>query len=138
MAIDTELWLEKIHPMDNIGHVAFEVKDDQHELSYYNRWETCGIIREVIECSCGFYSESHTGGGCWQWGHDKRQRHSQLDMPHAKLMLGGVNEAKKQFDVPGSMRPMQWQGLAYLILAHLGKQKGSMHLMKQTQRLAAQ
>ena len=76
----------KLHPMDhsNSGYKV-SLATHGHSMTIRNRWESCGLIQEIISCSCGFASTQHSGGGCWQEGHDKAKLHEKMDMVHQDL-----------------------------------------------------
>ena len=84
--MDVQTTRFKLHPMDNSGSQGYRitVTDGEHVLTVRNRWENCGLIQEIVECSCGFVSTQHGDGGCWQYQHDKPRQHK-LDDLHRQM-----------------------------------------------------
>ena len=118
--ISARLYEEKVHPMDN-GSLCAIIQVEGHKLLITPRWETCGEIRVVLECSCGFSTEESPGRGCWQWGHNESKA-AELDDDHADILfLGLVNGKRKQqfragcTDGKSVGATVEWRWLAELV-----------------------
>lgn len=126
---------EKIHHLDHVGHLFFHVQDQAnlHALRYYQFWENCGVVGERFECSCGFSSTEHSGGGCWQYNHKEPVRHGIIDTVHANLILDATWHAIEE--EVGFAR--EWRALAMLAIKDLKSASGSMATIKRAQKLAS-
>lgn len=76
----------KLHSMDN-SNLGYKIvlETSGHRMTIRNIWESCGLIQELVSCSCGFVSTEHPGGGCWQQGHDKKKSHKKMSEIHKKM-----------------------------------------------------
>jgi len=84
-------WVEEIHPLDQ-GTTQYEVitDDGKHDMTIIKEWANCGNLSETVECSCGFYSYSQNGTGCWQHDHNTPVEHT-FDDFHKRLYKKAVN-----------------------------------------------
>ncbi len=83
----------KLHQMDNSRQgYRIVLKMNDHRMIIRNRWESCGVIQEIVSCSCGLMSTEHQGGGCWQMGHDKPRSHREFSEVHINMYQEAIKE----------------------------------------------
>lgn len=100
---------------DDSGSLHLRVEVKGHDFSRRERWENCGEILELFECSCGFVAVRAPGLGCWQQDHNV-ERHDALDATHAALLLLGAAEAVRS----DAGCPAQRESLKRTALEELG------------------